>query len=467
MSSTTTLDIGRALDDGPFSGLQKLVIFMAAMAIVLDGFDGQMIGFAIPLIIKEWGITKAAFAPAVASGLVGMAVGMAVAGIVADRIGRRLVLASSVLLFGAATVAIGFSPDVMSIIVLRFVAGLGIGGALPSASTMTAEFAPARVRTMAVTITIVCFPLGGMLAGLFAGVVLPIYGWRGLFWIGGAIPVAFSLLMFAKLPESPRFLAHHRSRWAELVKLLARMGRATPAGTVFSDAVEQAGSAKAGDKARAVAADKAGFSALFQGGLARDTLALCAAFFMVVLALYTAFSWLPTMLANEGIPVAIASQGLTAYNLGGVIGALLCAVFITRFGSRWPMVVACLAAALSAFAMAEMDVAGNIGLLIFGFGVHGMFVNAAQVSLYALCAYVYQTNVRATGTATALAVGRGGGIVSAFIGAAVITSGGASGFLGLLAATMVGAALAVLVVRRHIPSLARRGAGATSVMASH
>ncbi|HPO19790.1 MAG TPA: MFS transporter, partial [Rubrivivax sp.] len=209
------------------------------------------------------------------------------------------------------------------------------------------------------------------------------------------------------------------------------------------------------------------FGALFQGGLARDTLALCAAFFMVVLALYTAFSWLPTMLANEGIPVAIASQGLTAYNLGGVIGALLCAVFIARFGSRWPMVLACLAAALSAFAMSNMKVTDNVGLLIFGFGVHGMFVNAAQVSLYALCAYVFQTNVRATGTATALAVGRGGGIVSSFTGAAVITSGGASGFLGLLAAAMVLAALAVFAVRRHIPSLARRGAAATPIAASH
>ena len=126
-----------------------------------------------------------------------------------------------------------------------------------------------------------------------------------------------------------------------------------------------------------------------------------------------------------------------------------------------------LSLSLSAFAMSNMQVADNVALLIFGFGVHGMFVNAAQVSLYALCAYVYQTSVRATGTATALAVGRGGGILSAFIGAAVITSGGASGFLGLLAATMLLAAVAVFAVRRHIPGLAQRGAAATSVMTSH
>ena len=292
------LDIGYTLDHGPFTGMQKFVVFLAAMAIVLDGFDGQLIGFAIPLIIKEWGITKAAFAPAVAAGLVGMATGMAIAGIVADRIGRRLVLASSVLLFGLATVAIGFSPDVMTIVALRFVAGLGIGGALPSSSTMTAEYSPARARTLAVTITIVCFPLGGMLAGLFAGVVLPLYGWRGLFWIGGAIPALFSLLMFAALPESPRFLARRRERWGELVKLLARMQRPTPAGTEFSDASETA-----------VAAQQrtAGFGALFEATYRRDTIGLCLAFFMVVLSLYSAFSWLPTMLTNEGLPVTLAS----------------------------------------------------------------------------------------------------------------------------------------------------------------
>ena len=457
-TSPARVDIGQTLDYGPFTALQKWVVFLAALAIVLDGFDGQLIGFAIPLIIKEWGITKAAFAPAVAAGLVGMAVGMALAGVVADRIGRRLVLSSSVLLFGLATIAIGFSPDVLTIIVLRFVAGLGIGGALPSSSTMTAEYSPARARTLAVTITIVCFPLGGMLAGIFAGVVLPIHGWRGLFWIGGAIPVLASLVMFAVLPESPRFLAHHRARWPELVKLLGRMERATPAGTEFADATEGV---------TTVSGKKGGFRTLFSPAYARDMIGLSLAFFMVVLALYTAFSWLPTMLTNEGIPVTVASQGLTAYNLGGVIGALLCALFINRFGSRWPMVFACLLAGASAFAMMGLNVQNNVSMLIFGFGIHGLFVNAAQVSLYALCAYVFATEVRATGTATALAVGRIGGILSAFTGAAVITASGADGYLATLAGAMICAALALLIVRRHIPPVSRRPVVAHVTAASH
>ena len=451
-----TLDIGRTLDDGPFTGMQKMVVFMAAMAIVLDGFDGQLIGFAIPLMIKEWGISREAFGPAVAAGLIGMAVGMAVAGVVADRIGRRLVLAASVFVFGVTTISIGFSPNILTLTVLRFIAGLGIGGALPCASTMTAEYTPARARTLAVSLTIVCYPLGGMLAGLFAGWVLPAYGWRGLFWIGGLLPVLFSLILVFAMPESPRFLAHHRDRWPQLVRLLGRMQRRTPEGTQFADTAEEHATAP-----------KAGFGALFEDGLARDTLAIWTAFFMTVLALYTAFSWLPTMLTNEGISPALASQGLTAYNLGGVIGALLCAVCIARFGSRWPMVLGAGGAAVSAFAMTGINVAANPGLLIFGFGVHGLFVNAVQVPLYALCAYVYETEVRATGTAAGLAVGRGGGVVSSFVGAVVITAAGAAGYLGLLGASMAAAAIALLVVRKHIPPVVKGTAPRAAAVASH
>ncbi|AYH41935.1 MFS transporter [Azoarcus sp. DN11] len=439
--SSSAVDIGGILDYGPFTSMQRLVVMLAALAIVLDGFDGQLIGFAIPMLIKEWGITKAAFAPAVAAGLVGMAVGSACAGIVADRFGRRLVLAASVFLFGAATITIGFAPDVTTIAVLRFLAGLGIGGALPSASTMTAEFTPARRRTLAVTATIVCYPLGGMLAGLFAAAILPVLGWRGLFWIGGAVPVAYSLVLLALMPESARYLARKTARWPELRQLLARMARPAAPGTVFVDAAE------------AGAGHSAGFAALFQAGRARDTLAIWAGFFLVMLATYTAFSWLPTMLAAEGLPATLAGSGLTAYNLGGVIGSLGCALAITRYGSRWPLILASIGAAASAFMLQGVDFSANTTWLMIGLGLHGMFVIAVQATMYALCAYVYPTMVRATGTASALSFGRLGAILSSFAGAAVITSGGASSYLSLLGFSMVFTLLALALVQRHIPGL--------------
>ena len=148
----------------------------------------------------------------------------------ADRFGRRLAIIGSVFVFGIATSLISLSPDITTIAILRFFAGLGIGGALPVSTTITAEFSPARIRTFAVTATIVCVPLGGMLAGLFANLVLPHYGWRGLFLLGGMLPVAFSVLLWFCIPESPRYLARQPDRWDELRSLLARMSRTISAG---------------------------------------------------------------------------------------------------------------------------------------------------------------------------------------------------------------------------------------------
>lgn len=436
------VDIGRVLDEGTFTGFQKMVVILAALSIVMDGFDGQLIGFAIPSLIKEWGVTRNAFAPAVAAGLVGMGLGSAFAGLFADRFGRRLAIIGSVFVFGIATSLISLSPDITTIAILRFFAGLGIGGALPVSTTITAEFSPARIRTFAVTATIVCVPLGGMLAGLFANLVLPHYGWRGLFLLGGMLPVAFSVLLWFCIPESPRYLARQPDRWDELRSLLARMSRTISAGMRFTDAREQD------------SRPKAGFGALFAEGRARDTIAIWLAFFMNLLAVYSAFSWLPTMLAGEGLSPSVAANGLTAYNIGGVFGALLCAVVIGRFGSRVPMLLCCLAAAGTAFALRSLDVSSQTTLLVAGIGLHGLFVNAVQCTMYALCAYIYPTQVRATGTAGALAFGRLGAILSAFAGAIVITQGGASGYLAMLGGAMLFVFVTLLMVSKHIPRAA-------------
>jgi len=438
--TSKTVDIGRVLDDGPFTTFQKIIVLLAALSIIVDGFDSQLIGFAIPVLIKEWGIARNAFAPVVAAGLIGMGIGSACAGLFADRFGRRWAVIGSVLVFGVATCAISVAPNLVVIAALRFIAGLGIGGALPTSTTLTAEYTPARVRTIAVTVTILCVPLGGMVAGLFASVILPSYGWRALFLTGGVLPLMLAVLLLFALPESPRFLSRRPHRWAELAALLGRMSRPVAKDASFTDTRER-------DSEKHV-----GFTALFKDGRALDTVAIWCAFFMCLLAVYAAFSWLPTMLANEGLSMQFAGYGLTAYNLGGAIGALACAVTIARFGSRWPLIICCSGAAASAWLLLTVDVSRHVSVLMFGLFTHGLFVNAVQSTMYALCAYVYPTGVRATGTASALAFGRIGAIVSAFAGAAVITAGGASSYLVMLGAAMTVVMIALALVRRHIPS---------------
>jgi AAHS family 4-hydroxybenzoate transporter-like MFS transporter len=437
LDSSAKFDVSQAIDDGGFSTLQKLAYVFAALAIVVDGFDGQMIGYAIPMIMKEWGVTRATFSIAVASGLVGMAIGSLSAGVLADKLGRKPVLVTSVFLFGSATMLIGFAPDVMTIAMIRFFAGLGIGAALPAATTLTAEFIPFRHRTMAVTTAIVCYPLGGMLAGLAAGQILPIHGWRTFFFIGGALPIAYALFLTLVLRESPKYLARQSSRWEELRSLMTRMSHEVAHIKEFTDGIVE--NAKRGSIAD-----------LFRHGRASDTVWLWISFFMTQLSIYTAFSWLPTMLTTEGLSPALAGMGLTAYNFGGVIGAVLCALAINRFGSRWPMTVWAAMSAITAFTLKIVSITLDTNTFLWGLGFHGLFVTALQCALFALCAHMYPTLIRTTGAASAMAFGRVGAFVSSFAGAAMITAGGSSAYLNLLGGSMIVAVLGLAMVRGHI-----------------
>ena len=437
LDSSVKFDVSKAIEEGGFSTLQKLAYLFAALAIVVDGFDGQMIGYAIPMIMKEWGVTRATFSIAVASGLVGMAIGSLSAGILADKLGRKPVLVASVFLFGTSTILIGFAPDVTTIALIRFFAGLGIGAALPAATTLTAEFIPFRHRTMAVTTAIVCYPLGGMLAGLAAAQILPVHGWRIFFFIGGALPIAYALFLILMLRESPKYLARQSSRWEELRSLMTRMSHEVAHIKEFTDGVIE--NAKRGSIAD-----------LFRHGRASDTVWLWISFFMTQLSIYTAFSWLPTMLTTEGLSPALAGMGLTAYNFGGVIGAVLCALAINRFGSRWPMTIWAAMSAITAFALKMISITLDTHTFLWGLGLHGLFVTALQCALFALCAHMYPTLIRTTGAASAMAFGRVGAFASSFAGAAMITAGGASAYLNLLGGSMIVAVLGLAMVRGHI-----------------
>jgi AAHS family 4-hydroxybenzoate transporter-like MFS transporter len=443
-ASQNTYDVTAILDQGTWSGTQKMAVILAALAIILDGFDGQLIGFAIPVLIKDWGLSSSSFAPVLAAGLVGMATGSVLGGYIGDRYGRRVALIFSVFLFGVTTSCIGLAPNLLTLGLLRFIAGLGIGGTLPAASTIAAEFTPMRSRAVSVTATIVCFPLGGMLAGFFSAYVLPNFGWRALFLCGGAIPVLFAVVLMVVIPESPRYLARHSKRWSELASLLQRFGTRTEPNAHFTDGTDQR-------SAGGVADQKPGFGRLLEGSMARDTVALWVAFFCCLFAIYSAFSWLPTVLTTAGFSPQVAGAGLTAYNLGGVFGALGCAQLIARFGSRWPMII-CAAGGAAMALLLKLVPNDQTNLLVFGLGLHGLFVNAVNCTLYAASAFLYPTYIRATGTATALAVGRFGAILSSFTGAALIAYSGPSAFLTFLGLAMIAVASALAVLRTHIPA---------------
>jgi AAHS family 4-hydroxybenzoate transporter-like MFS transporter len=440
-----TIDVGTLLDHGPWTAQQKRWTILAALAIIFDGFDIQILGFAIPSLIREWHVARSAFGPVLALGLAGMAVGSPVAGYFGDRFGRRTALIGCASLFGLATIASSFVDGVAWLAVLRVLTGMGAGGALPNAAALSAEFAPLRRRPAAVLLTLLCVPLGGMVGGVIASQVLPVLGWRALYIIGGAMPLAFAVVLWLALPESPRFLARRPADRQRLTELLRRLGHAIDSDSTYED------------RTKVVVDNRAPIRALFWSALARDTVGLWIAYFFCLGSIYVMFGWLPTLLTSQGISLATATTGLAVYNLGGVCGVLVWTFLINAFGSRGPMLAGALGTAASALLILLIPFHANSNpvLLLAAIGLNGLLANAIQTSMYALAAHVYPTAVRASGVAYAAAMGRIGGVISSLFGAVLIQAGPVV-FWWAMAAAMVVAFAGLAWVRDHFAAIGER-----------
>ena len=438
------IDIGSLMETGSSRLYLKFLVALTALAVIFDGADIQLLAVAIPSLMKDWNLTRGAFANVVAAGLVGMMIGGALAGVAGDRLGRKVALLLSVLTFAVATSGMVAAQGLMSLGGLRFLAGIGLGGAMPNATALVAELVPRRQRTLAVTFAIICVPIGGIATGFLAAKILPVFGWRWLFILGGLVPLACLIIQSIFLRESPRFLARHPRRWPELVNFLRRTGHEVAADASFTDTTE-------------INPGRASVGALFTTDFWRDTLCLWITFCSCMLAVYAGFNWIPSLLTGAGWPVGDASRGILYFNLGGVFGAILSSILISRFGSKAIMLGLALAAIFSALALSRLTISAQapfwpvLGVLT----LMGGFINALMVATYALAAQVYPTAVRATGVGAAVSVGRFGAVLSAGVGSWMLDRGGYPYFFTMVAAAMVICFAGLGLIGRHV----RRAAG--------
>jgi len=435
-----SIDLDDLFEGDRLSGVQRAALGLAALSIVLDGLDNQLLGFIIPALIPEWGLPKSAFGVVIASSLIAMSVGTALAGRLGDRFGRRPALIASVIVFGLFTLASSLANNLETLAVLRCIAALGLGGAMPNATAIFAEFAPRRRRSMIVSLGIVCVPVGGVLGGVLAAAVLPSFGWRALVVIGGLIPLVSAALMAAKLPESPRFLLRQSGMRDRLVEIIKR----------HDPAIDTTGDFARADDAPGARPSRS----LLEASIRRDTLVLWGAFLACLLAVYLMLNWAPTMIAESGKGLATASSGLAAFNLGGIAGAVLGAFAMDRLGSRVPIVTAALVGAVATYGVLLALPTPGGGILVLAMAIQGAFVQGLQIMLFALAAGVYSDDQRASGVGAALAVGRFGAVASSVAGAAMLAMGSA-GFLILVAASTAASGLLLMLLSRHLKPLAR------------
>ena len=400
------VDVVEFIDRQPVGGFQIRLLLTCAAVLFLDGFDTQAIGYVAPALAREWGLTKAALGPVFSAGLFGLMIGALLFGPLADRIGRKKIIVFSTIAFGIGTLATAFIGNVDGLLALRFLTGLGLGGAMPNAIALTSEFNPRRRRATMVMIMFCGFSVGAALGGFLAAALIPKFGWRAVFLVGGAAPLLLAPVLALRLPESVRFLvltgrAHQRV--VELLGLIAPTAALAPATKFVVDEPRLAGLP---------------VLHLFSHGRAPVTLLLWVVFFMSLLDLYFLSNWLPTVLNDLGASVSQAAMIGSMLQVGGIVGTFALGSIIDRFSFR----ALALVYFVAVFAVGAIGQLGHSAVLVtMAIFVAGFCIVGGQIAANALAAGFYPTSVRSTGVGWALGIGRAGSIVGPLVGGALLT----------------------------------------------
>ncbi|MFT4067774.1 MFS transporter [Paraburkholderia sp.] len=412
------LDVRDIIDRARVSRYQVMIGVLCFFIVALDGFDIAIIGFIAPHVRSDWNLSVIALGPLFSAGLLGLMMGAFLSGPLADRIGRRGTLILSVAWFGAACLGSAAAPDIVWLVALRFLTGFGLGGAMPNAITLTAEFSPERRRGTLLTLMFCGFSLGSALGGVVTAYLVAEFGWRGVLAIGGLLPLMLLPVLWFALPESVRFLALRSGNDARIAAILKRV------------APDRAGTGRR----YVVAEDRASSSPvarLFDPHNRRGTLLLWLAFFMSLLLLYMLINWLPILGARAGLSLKQASVFAGLLQGGGVLGAIVLGVMIDRFDAYRVVSAAYL---VGAAAVASLAVANSAWWLAAGIFVTGFCVSGSQVCANVIASGFYPTSSRATGVAWALGVGRIGAIAGSFGGAVMLSAGWSNAALYLVLA---------------------------------
>ena len=398
-------DLARFIDEQPVGRPQITLLLLCASVLFVDGFDTQAIGYVAPEIARVWHLPRGALGPVFSASLFGLMLGALAFGPLADRVGRRRIIILSTAAFGVGTLCTLLATDTTGLLVIRFLTGLGLGGAMPNAVALTAEFSPHRRRATMVMTMFCGFSVGAAIGGLLAAALIPRFGWQAVFVVGGLAPLLLLPLLVARLPESARFLLLARPGDARLPTIIGRMfpGHGLGPAPRFT-----------AHEARPVGNP---LPHLFSAGRARPTLLLWVVFFMSLLDLYFLSNWLPSLLNELGATVALSAVIGAMLQVGGIAGVATLGRLVDRFSFGALAVTY----GLAVVAVVAIGLSGHstwlatVAIFCAGFCIVG-----GQTAANALAATFYPTAVRATGVGWALGIGRVGSIVGPLAGGALL-----------------------------------------------
>ncbi|MGA8205034.1 MAG: MFS transporter [Woeseiaceae bacterium] len=412
----------------PMGALQIVAIALCIGLTALDGFDVLSISFASPGIAAEWGVDRGVLGVILSAELIGMALGSAVIGNVADKVGRRPTILGCLIVMIGGMILAATAGAVAPLLVYRFCTGLGIGGMLASVNAMTAEYSNAKRRNLAVTLMAAGYPAGVIFGGTIASMLLRSYDWPSVFVFGAILTACFLPLVWYFMPESIEFLQHKRPPGAleRINRTLGRMGHAAvDALPVESD-----------DK------PKHSVMRLFSPGMAKMTVLLTLAYFAHIMTFYFYIKWIPKLVVDMGFHPSSAGGVLVWSNVGGISGAILLGLLTQKFGVRGLVIITMVFATV--FVAAFGHTPADLSSLSLVAAAAGFFTNAGIVGLYAMFAQSFPTELRASGTGFVIGVGRGGAALAPIVAGYLFVAG-----MGLPAVSLImgsGSLLAIVML---------------------
>lgn len=398
----------------------------------------QAIAFVVPELRMIWENSDTSFGLVFGAGLLGTMAGAPLLGGLSDRIGRKAMIIISTAVFGCLTLASAFAPSIWVLILLRFVTGLGLGGAMPNVIALSSEYAPARMRSTVVTATFSGYSVGAIVGGIVSARLLDLFDWRSVFILGGTLPLLLLPALLLWLPESARYLALRTGEEAKILRIVQRIAPGTgilpasPGGVLPG------------------AGQKTSPRQLFMKGRAYWTVLIWIALFTGLLTAYFLVNWIPSVLMDAGLSRQSAVMGTVVLNAGGIIGSLLIGRMSDKTGPFLPIGGALVLGSLVVAAIGFSSHSSALALAMVALA--GLSVFGSQLAMPAVLARYYPTFIRGTGIGWGMGLGRLGAVVGVVTGGALMSIGLSIQALFLLAAIPVlVTSFAIWRMSKHIP----------------
>jgi MFS transporter, AAHS family, 4-hydroxybenzoate transporter len=440
------VSVAEIFDTNPFSPYQVWVSILCFCIMFLEGFDMMIIGVALPKIADYLHSKPGALGLAVSAGQVGPLVGAIVLGMVADRWGRKRTLYLSAIVFGLFTALTAYITNVEELALLRFLAGIGLGGAIPNALAFGCEYAPSKKRTTLATTMYAGVALGSVTAGLLSAWVIPAYGWQSLFKMGGIVPVIIGIAMAFLLPETLDFLVKRGKDEKELRRIICKIAPAlgNDPGVEFCSTEQKLSGAPV--------------KHLFREGRSTTTILIWVAFLMSFFLLWIILAWAPTLLRKSGATPQQYSIAFACINFGSLIATLLVGRLMDKINPFTILKIGFVLAFLSVVGFGFMGGSSLLAISIVCV-VMGFFVIGGNSGLMGLATVSYPSDIRGSGIGWAYGVSKIGSLLSPAFGGLLLSQGWSS---PQICTTNAVAALVVVVVvfilQKHVTNAAKRKA---------